>query len=261
MDSRRMPGWAVVARQELRDLWFSGRGLPLALAFSVLVSVITYLAASGRTLNFLEQHEAVNLTLQVAVAVGALLALVTTADAISGERERGTLEALLLTPVARGHLAAGKLLAGITVWLAALAVTAPYIWFLGHGVGAVGDALAAGLTVGTLMAVALASLGLTISALSDTNRLSLSIGLFALLALFAPTLLPTGAQQSWFGELLMRVNPLTAGEHYIGKIVVDQHGWTQDASWLVSPLVGAVAFSAIAILAAPRLVRLRGGSG
>ena len=44
-------------------------------AFSLLLSVITYLAATNSALNFLEQREAVNLTLQVAVAVGALLDL------------------------------------------------------------------------------------------------------------------------------------------------------------------------------------------
>ena len=69
--------------------------------------------ATNQALNFLEQREAVNLTLQVAVAVGALLALLAAADAISGERERGTLESLLLTPVPRRQLVAGKLLAAL----------------------------------------------------------------------------------------------------------------------------------------------------
>ena len=32
----------------------------------------------------------------------------------------------------------------------------------------------------------------------------------ALLALFAPTQLPSGAQKGWAGELLLRVNPVTA---------------------------------------------------
>ena len=94
---------AVVARQELRDLWIGGRGLLLAFAFSILLSAITYLGATNEALNFLERREAVNLTLQVAVGVGALLALLAAADAISGERERGTLESLLLTPVDRAR--------------------------------------------------------------------------------------------------------------------------------------------------------------
>jgi ABC-2 type transport system permease protein len=38
---------AVVARQELRDLWIGGRGLLLAFAFSVLLSAITYLGATN----------------------------------------------------------------------------------------------------------------------------------------------------------------------------------------------------------------------
>src|SRR5207247_288195 len=148
-------------------------------------------------LSFLGQREAVNLTLQVAVAVGALLALLVAADAISGERERGTLESLLLTPAPRGELVSGKLLAALSLWLCALVVTVPYVWFLGRGVGAVGEAIGTGLLAGTLLAISLTALGMVVSALARSNRVSLSVSLFVLLALFAPTQLPTGAQQGW----------------------------------------------------------------
>jgi ABC-2 type transport system permease protein len=250
----------VVARQELRDLWLAGRGLPLAFGFSVLVSVITYLGATNQAINFLEQREAVNLTLQVAVAVGGLLGLLVAADAISGERERGTLESLLLTPVPRRYLVSGKLLAALSLWLVALVLTVPYVWFLGHGVGAVGDAVATGLVVGTLLAISLTAFGIVVSALAASNRLSLSVSLFVLLAVFAPTLLPSGAQQGWAGELLLRVNPMTAGEHFISKVVINNHDWTQEASWLVSPIAAAVGLATIAILVVPRFLTLRGGA-
>jgi ABC-2 type transport system permease protein len=247
-----------VLEQELRDLWIGGRGLVLGLAFSVLLSAIAYLTATNTDLNFLEQREAVNLTLQVAIAVGGLLALLAAADAISGERERGTLEGLLLTPVSRRRLVGGKLLAALTLWPAALAITVPYVWVLGRGVGIVGDAMATGLVVGTLLAVALASLGVLVSVLADSNRVSLSLSLFALLALFAPTQLPAGAQQGWAGELLLRANPITAGEHYVGKIVVDGHAWSTDVAWLISPVAAAVAGAAAALLLGSRLLRLGG---
>src|SRR6185437_12164050 len=104
---RRGSATPVVLAQELRDLWLAGRGLALGFAFSLLLSVIAYLVATNRALNFLEHRETVNLTLQVAIAVGALLALLAAADTISGERERGTLESLLLTPVSRFEIAAG----------------------------------------------------------------------------------------------------------------------------------------------------------
>jgi ABC-2 type transport system permease protein len=256
----RVRGWAVVARQELHDLWLGGRGLLLAFAFSVLVSAITYLGTTNEGVNFLEQREVVNLTLQVAVAVGALLALLAAADAISGERERGTLESLLLTPVARRHLVAGKLLAALSLWLAALVISVPFIWFLGREVGAVDDALLAGLVVGTLVAVSLTAFAVAVSAVADSNRLSLSVSLFVLFALFAPTLLPGGAKQGWAGELLQRVNPMTAAEHYMRNVVINQYDWTNELDWLMSPVIAGVGLALIAILVAPRFVTLRGGS-
>ena len=130
-------------------------------------------------------------------------------------------KAFCLTPVSRIDIAAGKLLAALSLWLAAFAITIPYIWFLGRGVGIAGDALVAGIVVGSLLAVCLSSFGLLISAFSSSNRVSLSVALFVLLALFAPSQLPSSAQSGWAGDLLLRVNPLTAGEHYIGNIVVD----------------------------------------
>jgi ABC-2 type transport system permease protein len=251
-------GWVVVLEQELRDLWLGGRGLLLGLAFSGLLSVIAYLVATNTALNFLEQRESVNLTLQVAIAVGALLALLAAADAVSGERERGTLESLLLTPVSRLELTTGKLLAALSLWFAAFVITVPYLWFLGRGVGLVGDALAAGFVVGTLLAIFLASLGIVVSVFSGSNRVSLSLSLFLLLALFAPTQLPSSAQKGWAGDLLLRINPLTAGEHYVGTIVVDGHTWAADAHWLISPLVAATLLAAIAVGVAGRALRLSG---
>lgn len=251
--------WGIVAWQELRDLWLGGRGLLLTLAFSLLLSVIAYLVATNTALNFLEQRESVNLELQVAIAVGTLLTLLAAADAVSGERERGTLESVLLTPVARRDLTAGKLLAALSLWLAAFLVTIPYVWFLGRGVGIVGDSLMVGAVVGSLLALFLAALGLLVSVFAVSNRVSLSVSLFLLLALFAPTQLPSSAQRGWAGDLMLRVNPLTAGEHYVGKILVDGHPWSTDISWLLSPLVAAVVFALVALAVGSRGIRLSGG--
>ena len=254
------PAWFVVLGQELRDLWLGGRALVLVLAFSVLLSVIAYLTATNSALNFLEQRETVNLTLQVAIAVGALLTLLAAADAVSGEREHGTLEGLLLTPVSRTEIVAGKLLASLSLWLAAFAITIPYIWFLGRGVGVAGDAAVTGLIVGTLLAVFLAALGILVSVFAHSNRVSLSVSLFLLLALFAPTQLPSSALRGWAGDLLLKVNPMTAGEHYVGTILVDGHAWSDNLSWLTSPLVAAVAFAAAAVVGG-RFLRLGGAPG
>ena len=96
------------------------------------------------------------------------------------------------------------------LWLAALVVAGPYLWFLARGVGAFTDAMGAAALAGTLVAVTFTALGIVISSLARSNRLSLSVSLFTLLALYTPTQLPAGAKQGWAAELLLRVNPVTA---------------------------------------------------
>jgi ABC-2 type transport system permease protein len=258
---RPRPAWLVVAGGECRDLWVGGRGPVLIFGFSVLLSVVTYLLATNKVLNYLEQREAVNLALQVAVSVGVLLTMVIGADAISGERERGTLETLLLTPPPRRQIAVGKLLAALSLWLAAFVVSLPYVWVLGRGISVVGTAVLLGGVVGTVLAIGLAGLGLIVSGLSGSNRVSLSVSLFVLFALFAPTQLPAGARQGWLGDLLVRLNPVASGLHYVGAVLVDGHRWTRDLSYLVSPAVTALLAVTVLLAGADRLLRLqRGGS-
>jgi len=254
-------GWVVVLERELRDLWVGGRGLVLCFAFSVLVSAIAYLAATNEALNFLEQREALNLVVQVGMIVGALLALLAAADAISGERERGTLESLLVTPVSRRQLAGAKLLAALSLWLAAYAILVPYGWFLARSVGSVGTALVASFVIGTLLATVFASLGLLVSLFASSNRVSLSVALLALFALFAPTQLPGGARQGWFADVLLHVNPATAAERFVNRVLISGSSWSEEIGWLVSPLLAAALLGAAALLLASRMRLGGGGAG
>jgi ABC-2 type transport system permease protein len=231
----------------------------LVFAFSILLSCITYLAATNQVLNFLEQREAVNLTLQVAMAVGVLVTLIVSADTISGERERGTLETLLLTPVSRRSIVVGKMAGALSLWLACWVVSVPYIWALGRGVSVVGKALLLGLLAGTLLAIALASVGTLISALANSNKVSLSVSLLVLVALTAPTQLPTGLAQTWVGDALIRINPVGSALHYVSSVLVRGHHWSQDLSYLGAPLLTAVLAGGVLLIASPRIVRLTGG--
>lgn len=193
----------------------------------MLLSAVTYLAGTDPALNYLEHRESVSLLLQVAVAVGALLTMTVAADVVSGERERGTLETVLLSPVPRRQLLAGKLLAALTLWVAVGLVTVPYLVVVGRGTGITGAALVAGGLVGTMLAVGVAGFGLLLSGLSRSNRTSVAGGLLTLLALFAPTQLPAGARQGTVGDLLMRLNPVASAEHYLGAVLVGGHGWAR----------------------------------
>jgi ABC-2 type transport system permease protein len=256
--SEGQPGWLVVAEQECRDLWSSGRGLILLFLFSVLLSAIAYLTSTNLALNFLEQRESVNLVLQFAVAVGVLATLVVSADGISGERERGTLETLLVTPISRRSIIIGKLITALTLWFATFLISIPYLWVLGRDVGILGPALALGFGVGTLLAVGLGSVGLLISAACNSNKTSVAASLLLLLILFAPSQLPSGPQ-GWFFEALLRANPVASGLTYSSSLLVEGHSWTQDLSYLITPLLTAIIAGGALVLAGPRLVRLTRG--
>lgn len=245
--------WAVLTWRELRDLWLAGRGLALLLAFAVLLSVTTYLVASNQALNFLEQRESVGLTLQIAVALGGLLVLLGAADSVSGERERGTLESLLVTPVPRHAIVLAKATAALSLWVGAFVVTVAYVAYLGSGVGAAMPGLGTGLLVGTLLSLFLAGLGVLASTVSRSNRVSLSVTLFALLALYAPTQMPTSAQQGWFGDLLLHLDPFTAGLQVLTNVVVSGQGLGSQLGWLVGPALSAAVIGTLALIAAGRL--------
>ena len=248
-------GWIVVAGQELRDVWLTPRGPIIVLVFSLLLSLLTYLAATNKELNILDQRDTVNLVVQLTLGIGVAVSLLFSADAVSGERERETLESLLLTPVPRRQIALGKLLAAMSVWPVMMVVAVPYVWALRAGPGLFADAIVAGFVVGSLLTAAFASLGLLVSTFSNTNRLSLALSFFIFVVLLAPTQLPLSG---WFGDLIVRVNPVTAGSIFLEKVVAKQHGWGQESALLIAPILAALIATSLAFLVAGRL-RLQGG--
>jgi ABC-2 type transport system permease protein len=253
----RSAGWWVVAGQELRDIWFSARGPSIIIAYSLLLSLLTYLAASNEELNIIDQRDTVNLVTQIAMALAVVVGLLFSADSISGERERETLESLLLTPVPRRQIALGKFLAAVSVWPVMLAVAIPYIWALRAGTELFADALLAAAFVGTLLVLAFASLGLLVSIFSTSNRLSLAVTFFIFVVLLAPTQLPLSG---WFGDLIKQVNPMTAGSTFLQRVIVREVAWGDELHLLIAPLVAAVVLTTVAFIAAGRL-RLHGGLG
>jgi ABC-2 type transport system permease protein len=231
----------------------------LLFGFSALLSAVTYLAASNQALNFLERREAVNLLVQFAVAIGVLVTLVVSADGISGERERGTLETMLVTPVPRPAIVGGKLVAALTLWFGAYAVSVPYVWLLSRELGILARALILSLVIGTLIAAGLASIGLLISSVSNSNKASLAVSFLLLLILFAPTQLPSGLPQGLFFDALLLLDPITSGLGYISGQLIGGQAWTEDLVSLLSPVLIIVLAGGALLVGAPRLVRLIAG--
>lgn len=247
------PGWVVVARQELAELWGGSRGLGLLFGFTALLSVLAYLASADAGINLLDARESVSVVVQTSMALGTLCALVISADAISGERERGTLEALLVSPLERRDLVLGKLLAATTFWVAAIAITVPYVVVMARGPGVAFDALLVLVVAGSLVAAALTALGLAISSIAMSNRVSLGAAIATMLLLAAPSRLPGVTANGFLGSILIKLNPVSAGLRLASEVLVSQKSWSSQWSLLVSPAVAAVLLTGIAIVLSGRI--------
>jgi ABC-2 type transport system permease protein len=250
---RARPNWLVVTRYELADLWFSAKGLSVLFGFTVLLAVLAYLAAANAGINLLDARESVGVVVQTAIGLGTLGALVVSADAISGERERGTLEALLVTPVVRRDIVVGKLLAATSMWVAALLVALPFVIVMADGPGVAMDAISVLIVAGALVAAALTALGVAVSAVAMSNRVSLAASVAALLFLAAPSQLPAITSSGALGSVLIKANPVSAGLTFADVVLVKQQSWSSEWTYLLSPIVAAVVLTATAIALSSRL--------
>lgn len=259
VDRSRAADWRTVFAQETRDVWLGGRALVMMLALSLLLGVLAFLLATDKELSLLAQKDMLNLTIQVSVAIGSLLGLLVAADAFSGERERNTLESLLLTPVSRWSLALGKLTAALALWIAAYVLTLPYLYVLSNGTGLFPLAALLAFIAGSLLAVGMASVGVAVSLVSRTNRASLGACLLFFLVLVAPTQLPATTRKGLVGDTIARANPMTSLATFVDKILVSNHTFGEEAAQLTA--AGILALTAVAATwwLTRRDIRLEGG--
>ncbi|HEY0774511.1 MAG TPA: ABC transporter permease, partial [Nocardioidaceae bacterium] len=68
--------------------------------------------------------------------------------------------------------------------------------------------------------------------------------------------MPAESTRGWAGELLLRVDPFSAGLLYLERLILNDHSLTQDVSLLVVPAIVAVALPAIAYVVGGRLTLL-----
>lgn len=245
--------WRVITRQEIADLWLSSKGLSVLLGFTLLLAVLSYLASADAGINLLDARESVGVVVQTSIGLGTLAALVVSADAISGERERGTLEALLVTPVARSSIVIGKLLAATTMWFVSLLIALPFVAVMAQGPGIALDAVSVLIVAGTLVAAALTALGLAVSAVAMSNRVSLAASVGGLLLLAAPSQLPAIKANGALGSVFIKANPVSAGLQMASNVLVKQESWGDQWIYLVSPTIACVALTALAIALSRRL--------
>lgn len=254
----RQSGWQVVLSMELRRIWLGWQGPLLLLAFSVFLSVYIVLLAVDPEINVLSQHKMIDQSIQVTVLVGIVAVLLLGSDSISGERDQRTMESLLLTPVARGQLVVGKLLAVLSLWVGMVPIALPYIALVANGTDVVTASLLLLVIPGTMLVALSAGIAVLVSALSPTNRVSFAAAFFVILLLAAPALLSGSVKELPWVHWFIVSNPVTAVAKYQSSVI---HGgaWTEGSGLLLSPSIALALITAAGPYFLDKRLSLQGG--
>ena len=237
---------ALLARKEAVELLLSPRGLAWLLALACALSGFGLLLVGSTELSLLDNAQVVYDMLGIVTALGAVLAVAVGTDALAGERERGSLLPLLLTPLSRDGLLAGKLGGQAAAWAAMLALAIPYLWAVGStGQNLIGGSLAL-LLLGTPVVLGFGFLALGLGARLGSARSTLLVCLVALLLSASPVLLGPSLRQSAIGRGFDAVTPFSAALNAYDAVVIDGQGAGAQAAhfaiaglWLAATLAFA----------------------
>jgi len=265
-DSVVSPTWWIVCARELRDLWIGGKALYLILIYTVLLGIYAYLFASNSELNLLTLNQMVVEIVKAAIGVGLFICLVIGADSVSGERERATLEGLLLTPTSRRQIVVGKYLAALSPWPVAVLIAIPYWIVLSKGDAVLGTALVWGPVLGSLLAPAMAGVGMLVSLWCNSNKTSMLVGVGLYLVLLLPMAYGGMAQtqrgqaMTLRSDLLQWANPIAATTRFLDERIVQHVPLHELWSWVATPILFPVVVLVLLVALAGPGLRLDGAS-
>jgi ABC-type transport system involved in multi-copper enzyme maturation permease subunit len=211
----------LIARKERGEVLHSARGLSWLLAVSVVLSGLSLLFVSNTELSLLDNAQVVYMMMGTITALGCLLAIVLGTDAIAGERERGSLVLLLLTPVSATDIVFGKMSGQVIGWIALFMLALPYLWAVGSTGQNLGKAVAYLALFGTPVVLGFGFFALGLSARLRSVITALLTALIALLLLASPLLLGPGLRQTVVGKAFDAVNPFSATLNSYDSAVID----------------------------------------
>ena len=245
---------AILARKEAGELVLSPRGIAWLLAMAAALSVFGLLLVGSTELSLLDNAQVVYDMTGIVTALGALLAVVVGNDSIAGERERGSLMPLLLTPISRAGLVTGKMGGLVIAWVLMFAIAVPYFW----AVGSTGQYLINGMLwvalLGTPVVLSFGFLAMGLAARLDSSRSSLIATLITLLVSGSPLLLEPSLRQSAIGRMFDAINPFSGALNAFDSVIIDSQpigmqaarlaltiGWLAIAIWFAYAGVNRIA--------------------
>lgn len=212
---------SLVARKEAGELLRSLRGLSWLMAVAMALSAFGMLLVSNTELSLLDNAQVVYDMVGIVTALGGLLALVVGLDAVAGERERGSLVPLLLAPVSRDAILAGKLGGVAIAWAVIFALALPYLWAVGSTGQNLWESMLILALLGSPVVLGFGFLGMAIGARFASPRTGLLAGLIIILVSASPLLLGPSLRQTAIGRAFDTFNPFSAAVNAYDAVIID----------------------------------------
>jgi ABC-2 type transport system permease protein len=242
-----------IALKESKESLYAVRGSVWAVLSASVLSLMSYLLLTDQELSLLDQSEMLYIIASLTVGLGLLVSGILASDSVAGERERTTLEGLLLTPIGRGPLMLGKIGAILASWLLVFVISTPYILVVGSGAGSPREASLYTFLLGTLCIAGFTTLTVGISCLVGSGRSATLAAMAILIAMAAPTLLGTVLQNSWFGTIYNALSPFAQVRLSLDSVIVDKEGISIQLAHIVILVFFVILAGAFAMIAARRI--------
>jgi ABC-2 type transport system permease protein len=214
----------ALLRKELREHLFSRKGLFNFFFISILYSIVAFSFISVKELSLLAQVE-VNMTfIKVMLGVSSFVLIILGSTMVSGEKEKGTLESLLLTPLSKLRILVAKFLGIITFWIVLILRSLPYIAALSVGTNLFPKVFLFVLIIGSFMVLGFAGLSLAISAWVTSTKNAMMYAIIIFFIAIIPMFLSTTTKKAGFAYVVNQWSPVSSSMLAMKDTLVNKLG-------------------------------------
>jgi ABC-2 type transport system permease protein len=249
---------AALIRKEIRENVFSKKSLWIYFAVSILFSGLALSFVSVKELSLLAQVE-VNMTfMKVVLGISILVTIIIGSNMYAGERERETLESLLLSPLSKVQITLGKLVGLLLFWFIISLLSLPYFYALGMGTDIFLKAIVFLYFICFPLVIGFSALSLGFSAILSSPKSSTLLAFVFFLVTAIPMFLSTTMKKSGFAHIVDTISPLSRSMLTLKDYFVNRLGFMVLMVDLLPVLIFLILSIAL-LLFANNKITLKGG--
>lgn len=211
----------LIAHKEGQSLLLNQRGLAWLLVYSLILAAFSLLLISNAELSLLDNAQVVYMMAGTVTAAGAAIAIILGSDAYAGEKERGTLVSLLVSPVSTNKLLFGKALGLLYAWGVMYLLALPFLWAVGVDGQNLYQAILYLALFGTPVVMGFGLMAMAFSAKSGNVLSSLLTSLILFIFSASPLLIGPGLRGTAVGKFIDAINPFSGALNTFDSVIID----------------------------------------